>query len=639
MTICRLKTNSKINIINTINISENIEIPSNLILTFNNNGLLHIESNITLTISNFIDVGDVQIFSFADDTSKVISKQTMNDKFTSTSFNTKIKLSWFGAKGDAKCKYNYQINDEIIGTDDTLAIKKAVEFAESCSVNYPNLYSSSYIQLEAKPNGQYYVVGDNILGCQNVNNGVRFSFNGNGCTFYHKPIMETDAFINNARKLNRPCFENFGIRVIGSLNSRKGYFFNTNGGDNFNSCVQGYFSNVLINDFSSISGYNTIFNIEGNNMCDNFVIERCVFINFNKLIYNTNDQAINWLWKKCQINSNTDNSIYFHLVNPSSGGFSTEDIEVGMLCNNETLVKVEGTKLQQRPNFKISGRIECHKASYTLFDVDDGDFDVRGLNVTYGFSEVINDNSITAKVFKNAFIKFNNCTLSENFIVQCNNDNYNRFNNALKFENCSFINNQNILAPYPKIKYVDENKEEISNIYSSSKSFKRIDVIDSRYSNNIGINLPISYDCQKRYNYTSEILMKTTNGKLVIPHQTPGGYMLMDLPPYSLITSLKVYVINANVEECDTIIIDVLSPSGGIAYRLPVDLNGYVKNTELLPIKDIAIMNNNKLSVSYYKGGTLLDTTKAPYSYLTIGYKNIMSYYEFNNGVVGEVAK
>jgi hypothetical protein len=630
-----------VNIGSIIDITSNMTIPNTVTLNFNNGGLLRIASSVTLTLNGHIDAEERQIFQFVDSSSVLTSSSTRSGDTQRTYLHTKIKLSWFGAKGDAVMDWT-TTPETVTGTDDSVAIKRALAFADVISSAYPNLHTNSFVTIEGKPNAMYYVNGDNILGCQTPSlSGVRYKFVGNGCTFYHKPLTAADSFIGNGRKLNTPDYSDFGVQTIG-ISGRMGYFFNTNGGDTFNSVVKGHFHNVNVNDFSVSCGYDVVFEMNGDNMGDNFVIERVNAVNFNKFVHNTNDQAMGWLTKKCQLNANTENAVYFHYVAPNSGGFDIENIEIGFLQKNETLVQVDGSSTQMRPVFNIQGRIEVHQPEFTLFNVDDGDFNITGLDVTYGFSGTLNDNSISARINKNAFLHFKNCTLSENFTIECFDDSYLLYNNSLKTENCSFYTPSGALNTYPKLKFKNPNGVIIkhSDLFSTSYTHRRIDIQDPRYGNTQGLNLPITYDCNKRAEYKAEILGKRTGGKVIIPF-SDGSTLFHNLlmPSYSLITSLKIFLRNVNLANCDTIEIDVLGSNGGLNIQQFVDLNSYVSGNEVLTNQMITLQQGSQLSIKYFKGATVLtDITKIPDSRLEISYKSMLSAYEYNGGTIAKIS-
>ena len=636
-----------LNIGRVVNITSDLTIPNNITLKFNNNGMFNISSGVILTLNCQIDAIEKQIFNFADATSILTTSSLMpnSDFFVKqkTFAQFKIKLSWFGAKGDASIFYNPSGAFDVTGTDDTIAIKRAMSFADKMSVVLPNMGSYCFVTIEAKPNAMYLVQGDNILGVQNTtitNGGYGFKFVGNGCTFYHKPLLSTDSFIGNGRKFNRPNYSDFGIFVIGDYivgtKMRKGYFFNTNGGDVMNTVIQGNFKNVTITSAGTNWGYDVLFKMDGDNMGDNFYIEHCVFTYFNKVVNNTNDQAVNWLFKKCQMASFTDGAIYFDYITPNSGGANFENLEINILNDNETILKVEGV-MWGEPVFNLTGcRIEVQSAKHTLFDVSNGVYNVRDINTSYGFSGIITSESITAKIGKDAYMNFENCVLSENFTIECFAQTYTYTGVAtgLKTSNCLFTYGASLGKAYPTIKFKKPDSTLFlqGDILKTDYVHKSIQILNPSCGSYTDFTcLPIVYDCHKRQENKVEIYQRNALGKLTMPFTTPTRTHYILLPSYCVISSLKIHIKNINLAVCNKILMGIASIA-----PITVDLTTYVSGTELLNGKFASIPLNGALFIGYgltNNSDYIENISQIPDGYLEITYKPMNCSYEYNESI------
>lgn len=185
-------------------ISTSMTVPANVSLKFEQGGKLSLAMGVTVTVLGQIDAGYHQIFEFFDDSAHVSTADLA--ELTGTVLQRKLKLDWFGAKGDAVTG-----GGSTFGTDNAAAFRRAALFATKASRKLsPNL-RTTYVTIEFTPNASYFCVGDNVLGCQDASSpGVYFNYEGNGASIYHK-AGDTDALIGMANKLYMPTMKDLSI--------------------------------------------------------------------------------------------------------------------------------------------------------------------------------------------------------------------------------------------------------------------------------------------------------------------------------------------------------------------------------------------------------------------------------------------
>lgn len=618
----------------THRIGSNMTIPEGTTVEFLPGGSFTIASGVTLTFNGSINADFNQIFVFEDNTSTISVSPTSVLTAQKTVNKRNIKLSWFGALGNAV--YNSQTS-VLTGTDDSTSIKRAFEYASKCSAVYPNYGTFSTVTVEATPNAQYRVSGDNILGSQITSTtGNAIAFNGNRCTFYYTPILTTDSFIGNARKTFRPEHYDFGVYVTG-FSGRKGYFYNTNGGDTFNAAIQGSFRNVQINDAtvlnSGSAGFDEVFHIEGNNSVDNYTIERCTFFGCNTVFRNKNKEAVNWVFDRCCIVCATDNAVAFWYDGVSYGGVDINDCEIALYNPGETLLKYVNDGFDEtRAKFKITGRIEVRQQSHTLVNMNSGYVEIDGLDMTYGANFTPNANSISLKLSGKAFADVKNSVLSETMILNVVETNNLEYINTIKFDNTAFYTSNGYLSSYPNMKIESPNGVfDYSAIFSTKFTHGRVTITNPRYVHTGAGAFPIAYDCLNRSSFDAILANKYTGGKTIVPYNTYA-----QLPYYSVITSLKLFVQSLNLSDINSARVNVLSKAGGTVYNEIIDLTSYVSGSEILTSKRIAIQKENQMFVSFYKDGVLVSTESLmPNSWLEMKYTSMNGAREYNSGTVG----
>jgi hypothetical protein len=615
-------------------ITSNITIPSAVILKFNNGGRLHVNSGVTVTMDGYIDAGYRQIFSFEDDTSVITVSPAAVAQTQRTVVKNTVRLAWFGAKGDASYNSNTKV---ITGSDDSKAIKRALEYAARCSALYPNYGVFSTVTVEATPNAQYRVGGDNLLGSQITDTtGIAIRFNGNGCTFYYNPVLSTDSFIGNARKIFRPEYYDFGVYPVG-FSGRRGYFYNTNGGDTFTSAIQGIFSNVQVNDASAIlagsAGFDEIFHIEGNNSVDNYTVEKCAFIGCNSVFRNKNKEAVNWVFDRCVILCATDNAVAFWYDGVSYGGVHIRDCEMTLYSPGETLLKYVNDGFDEtRAKFRITGRLEVRQQSHTLIDMNSGYIEIDGLDMTYGANWTPNATSISIKLSGKAYGDIKNCVLSENVILDVVETNNIEYINSLKFENVGFYTSNGYLSSYPNLKIKSPSGVfDYNALFTTKFTHGRVLITSPRYVHTGAGAFPISYDSLNRQTFDAVLGDKYTGGKTIVPHN-----IYAQLPYHSVLSSLKFYFQDLNTSNINQAHIEILSKAGGVSYSEIIDLSSYISGSEILTSKRISIQKENQIVVEFYKDSTLVtDESLMPNSWLEMKYMAMNGAREYNGGLVG----
>ena len=304
----------------SLDLATDLYVPKNIRLLFRNNGKINVASAVTLTIDGYVDAGHYQIFSFADETAIVTTTNIGSFGETSVPTNIKynIKLAWFGAKGDATPPLGTLIGTNLpTGTDDTKAIKRAVDFANKASINGTlNFLKNPMVTVEAQPNATYFVRGNNILGVQNTDyTSVCYRFEGNGSQYLHQVQSETDSFIDNGYLMMFPSFEDLSVDVyINNGSKRLGNFFNLNGeGKPVIKMFRPGFERVRVGANSAEYGYKSIYKIDGRTMADNGSVTEGYYGSFEKFFNCSNPEAVNWGFENNYLHPTTDNGCVYYM--------------------------------------------------------------------------------------------------------------------------------------------------------------------------------------------------------------------------------------------------------------------------------------------------------------------------------------
>ena len=375
-----------------------------------------------------------------------------NGLYATLIINDVVNVKQFGAYGDGI-------------HDDTNAFKKAnkfiVEYGESLN-DGANLIPIYGIQLNI-PNGQYKLVGNDILG--SINHGTTSSVNpfsykieGNNSTIFWYLNNENDILFTLNKDITSPDIENLSIVTLTNSNDSTNYGIifkidNIDGG----LASRGMFKNLHIlsgrnaNNKLNIPKY--AFLVEGTLQCDQMLVENCDFMYCSTIIKSTNENAVNWFFNHISATSNIENNVYFDIEKcydnfiVSNSSFSCR--------SGQTIIKAIcplglDNKIYQLPEFNFifdNNRIELlaidTDTNFYPINSNYGHTTIRNTNFTLGNSapsikSVINLKSHGTATIDN--VTFNNVK----FLIPCVDNAIsgigNRISKALNVNNVTYLN-------------------------------------------------------------------------------------------------------------------------------------------------------------------------------------------------------
>ena len=298
-----------------------ITIPQNCVLFFNGGKLRN--GNLVGT-NTAIKASNVRIFD-------------TNINLTGYWAETKVNVTWFGA-----------VND--LSVDSTNAFKAANRNAWSMSNvdGHHQLYGAVREIVIDIPTGNYFIAGSNILGSIKTddeqfddNLTTKYVVKGNDSILYWEVSNKEDCFAKIDGTIVCPFFSDMSIYVLNNdIQDFKGIIFKlgkTHGGS-------GLYRRLNITSGRWESGYGNpfykVFDISGTASCDLSLVQECNFSYFQYVFYNTNSEAVQWKFDRCNFFSNVTHNesvIYFYFTQLSEY-FVLSDCSFSVL-GGQTIVK------------------------------------------------------------------------------------------------------------------------------------------------------------------------------------------------------------------------------------------------------------------------------------------------------------
>ena len=310
-----------------------------------------------------------------------------------------ISVTDFGAKGDGV-------------TDDTMAFKLANQYAFSLANKIPTHQQVGDCGITIKiPNGTYIVKGDKILGSVRKYNEypnikpIRYEVKSDNATIMWHVEDECDKLFYFDYTINRPTVtnlliftpnENHNVRCSGTIFHFEGV--KNDNGDWLSDASNGYFANI-----ETVSGRNNasfsnkvkyVFNIQGENLCDQALVINCRFTYYETLFNCENSQSVNWNFLRCSFFSPYADTVYFKFTkmndnfNVSNCSFSLADGQTLVYCDSS--IGNDGI-LTQRPDYNFvfdNNRFEVYslnnKDYIDMVKANFGVFSFRNSNLLIG---------------------------------------------------------------------------------------------------------------------------------------------------------------------------------------------------------------------------------------------------------------
>lgn len=470
-------------------ISENVVIPNTVKFSFRG-GRIRIAAGVTVTWNARIDAGHEQIFEFEDATSDLLP--TRPTRSGETSYRGDVYLAWFGAVGNAYFGDKTAVDAIPYGADSTAAIKRAVRFANAASVPHSNYNYGACAPLVAEPNAQYFVSGDNILGCQITDlipvdlnsHWIRFLFEGNGCTFYWKPLVADDAFFAEQRHIEQPEAKNFSVRLCGFSGMRGRFLEYIQTAGLYSGWRMPRFQRVFVSggvdDFARPGFGNLlerVFHVQDasdsyGKRGDSVMLEDCYFEQFTRFAYIDALEAVGWMINGGQALSRHNGCIWFDNPSSSSGTMNLTGWTPLMKGPNHTFIRsrMAAFVAGRNGNWNIENcRPETNNvgAAFTLVDADAGTFIFDSFVANNGAGGGIGASAYIAKIAQGASVYMRNCTGLPNKVLMESLDpigaaQANAWVNSyhskwqIHFQNCNTANNEQFNFRWHRLGQVEE---------------------------------------------------------------------------------------------------------------------------------------------------------------------------------------
>ena len=611
-----------------INITDNVIIPKDIVLEFKDEGCFTIGDGKLLTIKGVIKADYKKIFIFNGDNSEVLS--------TKNSIQYKVKADWFGA--DPNCTIpddNEYLEDGVCnGVDSTMAFKRCIKFVESGCNTFNSLSArrnQSSVIIEFKPNGNYYCIGDNPLGVQSeeVNIGYFINVEGNKCCINWKPTGKTQALFKKYGRIVAPSIKNLNVNLIGKKGQRWGRFLDskTYEGDNYHYWTQGIFKNLFLNVQYLQVGYDIVFNLEGdtiNSHDDTSLMENVYGGSYNTFIKFANTESVNWKLDKCMFHSQTANAVHIDIQPNHSSGINIVNSDILLANDNEIFLKINDNTSIAPLNI-IGCRIENRNTSnIKLLHLESGRVNVEGLNILGGNDGIPNETLRLCYIGEKAQANFKDCELFDKMNVVLNKTANYIYDNALTFDNCSFIgvvaqDEANTLG-YPTIKYICEGIERnIEYVIKNGYKLRSIDVNNPRYVNT-WLTIPIRYGNSYASNF-SKIRINNVDSKGYTKLNISGS-----LPPNLAITNLDISYSGADTNNVTSVFIKFINRKYNKEFTVEHAITTAPQYNKVLigGVLTMPFDNFNEIVVFYQKNGVLVtDTNLHPNGYIEMEIKGI----------------
>ena len=280
-------------------------------------------------------------------------------------FNSTISVKQFGAYGDNS-------------HDDTTAFRNANLFVirktRKMSMGSQSIHSLKAI-IEI-PNGVYKLSGTNILGSSDygstTNEAIGFKVIGNNSTIVWYVNSKDDNLFFFDNTITNPVVEDLEILTINENATSKTFYGNIFritapqiSGTNYGDSSGGIYKNLRVVGFRNnkfvMNVPQSIFNIDGNVMCDQSHVIDCKFIEFGRVMKSTNSQAVNWVFDRCSIGTSQEKANYFE-IEKCNDNFVIQNSSISLKAT-QTILKAICPK---NSSGKITERGDYH---FTIRDV------------------------------------------------------------------------------------------------------------------------------------------------------------------------------------------------------------------------------------------------------------------------------
>lgn len=446
-----------------------------------------------------------------------------------------INVSDFGAVGDGV-------------TDDTAAIRAAIDYAQSLSSvpSFPHISKQSVVVFA--PGKTYVVSGNNVLGHNYVTsgtNGTSYQIDLCGSQLEWHQTGANDALVDYAAYIFNFGLVNGTVVVVNDYNtSVNGYLVSANPQ---NPAVANVFIRHVYDNLKVKGGtykLNKVFNITGATHCDQTTVSNSYFIGWETLYYSSNPESVDWTFIGCSAFPDVDNFRFFHHAGQWAGGMRIIGCELGSRSSGVIFYATGTVTTSNNGYVYCNSRLETGTsgASPTTFvqivDATHGRYEIVGMNFYAGGGA---SNGRSASVRGSAEATFRACvlpsvygieaqTIAEWDVTHANG----LVGTQLMFDNCifasgllipSFFDTGNTVRTF---RYCVENGLITPIVRSVNSNF-----VNS--INGIARSSTSENQCSMRYELT-----RYSGYSYIADNPTTAPYV--NIPSNTLITSIKVNV-------------------------------------------------------------------------------------------------
>lgn len=439
-------------------------------------------------------------------------------------------------------------------TDDTAAIRAAINYAQSISSVpvFPHISKQPIVVFE--PNKTYKVFGNNVLGhnyAVSGTSGTTYQIDLCGSQIEWHQTGANDALVDYAAYIFNFGLVNGSVVVVNDYNTAvNGYLVSSNPQNPAvgNVFIRHVYDNLKIN--GGTYKLNKVFNITGTTHCDQTTVSNSYFIGWQTFYYSSNPEAVDWTFNGCSMFPDVDNFRFFHHVGQWAGGMRILGCELGSRSSGVIFYATGSVTTSNNGYVYCNSRLETGTSAtfpttfVQIVDATHGRYEIVGMNFSAGGGAT---SGRSASIRGSAEVVFRDCIVPQTYgieaqtIAEWDATHLNGLvGTQLMFDNCIF--GLGLLIP----NFFDTGNTSRTFRYCVENGLITpvVRSINSNYINVVN-GIARSYTAQNQCTMRYEI-NRNSSGYAYIsdnPTTTPS----IQIPSNVLITSIKVNVVTTTI--------------------------------------------------------------------------------------------
>ena len=434
-------------------------------------------------------------------------------------------------------------------TDDTAAIRAAINYAQSISSVpvFPHISKQPVVVFE--PNKTYKVLGNNVLGhnyAVNGTTGTTYQIDLCGAQIEWHQTGLNDALVDYAAYIFNFGLVNGSIVCVNDFNTAvNGYLVSANPQ---NPAVANVFIRHVYDNLKVKGGtykLSKVFNITGTTHCDQTTVSNSYFIGWETFYYSSNSEAVDWTFLGCSMFPDVDGFRFFHHAGQWSGGMRILGCEFGSRSSGVIFYATGAVTTSSNGYVYCNSRVETGTSTtfpttfVQIVDATHGRYEIIGINYFAGGGA---SDGRSASIRGSAEVTFRACVIPSVYgieaqtLTEWDTTHLNGlFGIQLMFDNCvfksgllipSYFDTGNTIRTF---RYCLENGLITPIVRSVNNNF-----VNS--VNGIAKNVTSDNQCTMRYE------IARYSGYAYIA-DNPTTTPFVQIPSSSLITSIKVNIV------------------------------------------------------------------------------------------------